>query len=129
MPRFGRVVRLCRRFVWFAAAVPVAWHEQELSEELALAPSAADRNLGTVHVADAERLFALLAPYWYTDVADDLPSIRTLADHCYALTAADGRSSLMFRFCSIPCRCNLRRWKRATRCTVSSPCRCRMLAG
>lgn len=72
--------------------VPVAWHEQELSEALSLVPSVAGRNLGLVHITDAERLFALLAPYWHTSVADDLPRIHTLADHRYALTAADGRT-------------------------------------
>ncbi|GAA3400675.1 GNAT family N-acetyltransferase [Paenibacillus hodogayensis] len=72
--------------------VPVAWHEQELSEALSPVPSAAGRNTGTVHIADAERLFALLAPYWHTSAADDLPRIRTLEDHRYALTAEDGRT-------------------------------------
>ncbi|CAK4869903.1 unnamed protein product, partial [Aphanomyces euteiches] len=72
--------------------VPVAWHEQELSEALSCVPSTADRNHGLVHIADAERLFVLLAPYWHTSGVDDLPRIRTLADHRYALTAADGRT-------------------------------------
>ncbi|WP_135551932.1 GNAT family N-acetyltransferase [Paenibacillus cymbidii] len=74
--------------------VPVAWHERELAAALAGVPSAAGRNLGTVHVADAERLFACLAPYWRTSIADptELPHVRTLPDHRYALTAADGRT-------------------------------------
>lgn len=74
--------------------VPVAWHERELSAALARVPSVAGRNLGTVHVANAERLFALLAPYLRTSVAEpaEVPRVRTLADHRYALTAADGRT-------------------------------------
>ncbi|RTE06669.1 GNAT family N-acetyltransferase [Paenibacillus whitsoniae] len=72
--------------------VPVAWHEQALIEALSSVPSTACRNLGTIYVADAERLFALLEPYWHANTASALPRIRTLADHRYGLTAADGQT-------------------------------------
>ncbi|MDG0813023.1 GNAT family N-acetyltransferase [Cohnella rhizosphaerae] len=70
--------------------VPVAWHETGLLQALSGVPSAKDRNLGTVHIADAERLFESLAPYWHAAAASDVPRIRTLAHHRYALAAPDG---------------------------------------
>jgi len=72
--------------------LPVAWHEAELSYALSGVPSAAGRNLGSLHVADAERIFASLTPYWHTRVTGNLPRIRTLADHRYTLTASDSRT-------------------------------------
>ncbi len=46
-----------------ALTVPVPWHEHELLEALSVLPSNEEKNLGTVYVANANRLLDQLSPY------------------------------------------------------------------